>query len=252
MLMDLINTKTIVEQEARSTVSAASRAFYEDIIEITSRLRSYEAYLMHLRTCLVAVGCDLCAPTTPFGIDRSLETLRHEARAHGEDQYQVLQPWFDRLEQAAYVGHKLAVCAHEISSMTQKFHAMVETIEDDRATVVNMTTADRSGRDQLRTAYEQCEQISADTQETVTAFRSIGARHHRAAYESVQNLAADALGSTPNRMHANVVYMLVSSAVANRHRRLEIELDRYAGWARDAAAKRRARIAEILLETVSL
>jgi hypothetical protein len=251
MLMDLTTTKTESAQAAYEDVAATSPRFRELMAAAVDRVRFYDAHLEHVRRCAKAVGCEACIMPRNAGFRALLLQIRGEVQVYGDQVRADLAPWLEQLGHVDHVADKFGLASRHVSRLTEKFHAAVELLEDDRLAVANMAI-DFEQESHLRTAYEMCDQITRDVLSTEKGFARAGAQHMQSVIASTQNLTPRLLAGSSEHAHCDAVHMMMRTMVAERFQRLALELDSYTGETMRATMVRRAEILDRMFLTLSL
>lgn len=251
MLMDLLTTKTQAEQDAYETVSAASARFRELVAVATDRVRFYDAHLEHVRVCGKSVGCEACVMPRDAGFSRLFGELVAEVELCGEHLRRDLAAWLENVGHIDHIGDKMVLASMHVTRLTEKFHAAVEQLEDERLAVQNMLV-DSAQQSHLRTAYEVCDQITRDAVSIATVFARAGEGHLHGATMSALNLPPRVLTGTTHQPHCDTVHVMMRAMVAERFRRLALELDTYIRETTRMATMRRAGIVDAMFLTLSL
>jgi hypothetical protein len=251
MLMDLLMTKTESAQTARETIAAVSPCFRGLLMSATDRVRLYDTHLEHVSRCTKSVGCDMCLLPGNAGFSRLLTEIKAELEFCDEQLRRDLAPWIEQLEHLEHIGDKMLLASGHVKRLTEKFHAAVAQLEDDRLAVQSMLV-DPMQESHLRTAYDMCDQAARDAASTAAVFARAGEGHLHGATMVTQTLTPQLLAGTSHQPHCDTVHMMMRGMVAERFRRMALELDSFTRATTRAATARRAEIMDAMFKTVSL
>jgi len=183
---------------------------------------------------------------------RAYKALKEEI---GEFDYQTradVAPWLERVSHLEHLGNTIALGLEHITGITQRYHAAVAELEDARVLAETDEAWTDHGPATLRAMHEVLAQQDADANGVRRRFGVSGERHVSSAHTAAQKLTPRLASGEANTPRCDAVVVIIRAAVAERYRRLALDLDSFSEAARKSIIARRAELMDRLFATVTL